>query len=81
MDIYTYPFTSICNFFACVKRAGDHEKQDAIQRMTELTVTQERIVPLMRDNDRRVMEIVVRFCALHPHLCAHPRDVGLFRYS
>lgn len=51
-------------FFVAVGggRAGDQEKQDAIQRMTELTVTQEKIVPLMKGNDLQVMETVVRVC-------------------
>ncbi|CAN0229612.1 unnamed protein product, partial [Laminaria digitata] len=36
----------------------DKEKQDAIQRMTELTVAQENIVPVMKANDLQVMDAV-----------------------
>ena len=45
--------------------ADDKEKQDAIQRMTELTVAQENIVPVMKANDLQVMEAVVSLFCFH----------------
>lgn len=47
--------------FHVVHAPDDAEKQNAINRLTQLILESEKLVPMMKDNDQQTMAIVVSF--------------------
>lgn len=69
MLVATYPSPAdtaaarACTHFSLDHASDDDDKRkiDAISRLTELTIAQGRIVPIMKKNDDQAMAIVVSF--------------------